>query len=379
MHILHVVPSFGLGGMEKIVCAVVESSAEKHKHVVLSLDGCACALNWIKHKNAQLIRYKKPQSRALFFRSLYSVLRRCQPDLLMTYNWGATDAIWLGRIAGIRNIIHSEHGFNIDEAAKTDKRRDVIRFCLYHFSSNVIVVSHELKEMMKHRFHLSEHKVRQIPNGIDTSYFSPNFAERERMRRSLEFTHKDVVLGFSGRLDPVKNLDLLLDIFAICKPCTNPFRLLIVGDGPEKHRIEARCHAEGLHAYVRFVGQQEEVRPYLRAMDVFLLTSLREQMPLTVLEAMGVGMPVIATRVGELPYVIDDGTDGFIRDVAAPVEQYLQPLRSLLCASQKTKLGNAARKKVIERFQLENMLQHYDRLIQEFDQWRMCNRIPDSR
>jgi len=109
------------------------------------------------------------------------------------------------------------------------------------------------------------------------------------------------------------------------------------------------------------------VLPYLRVMDVFLLTSLREQMPLTVLEAMGVGMPVIATRVGEIPYIINDGIDGFIRDVAAPVDLFVQPLRSLLCSAKQKRLGDAARKKVVERFQLKTMVQQYSDLIQEFD------------
>jgi glycosyltransferase involved in cell wall biosynthesis len=106
-------------------------------------------------------------------------------------------------------------------------------------------------------------------------------------------------------------------------------------------------------------------------MDVFLLTSMREQMPLTVLEAMAVGVPVIATRVGEVPYIIDDGIDGFIRDLTAPVELFVEPLRSLLCLSEQRRLGDAARRKVLERFQLKTMVQQYTDLIQEFDHGKL--------
>jgi hypothetical protein len=95
--------------------------------------------------------------------------------------------------------------------------------------------------------------------------------------------------------------------------------LLIVGDGPEKQRLETLCHDKGIHHSVVFTGQHEHALPYLRAMAVFLLTSLREQMPMTILEAMAVGVPVIATRVGEIPHMIDDRVNGFVHRLDDPV------------------------------------------------------------
>jgi L-malate glycosyltransferase len=367
MRILHVVPSFGLGGMEKIVCAVINNASNNQQHAIISLDGCASALSWITNTGVQVIEFQKANSRRSFFFSLYNALRYIQPGLLMTYNWGATDAIWLGRLAGISNIVHHEHGFSVDEGVSTALHRDFIRSIVYRLVSKIIVVSHELEEILRNRFRLSESLVTRIPNGIDTSFYSPNEDERQQIRKSLGYQGSDLVLGFSGRLDPVKNLDLFLEIFRCSNPRDYPFRLLIVGDGPDRTRLEARCQAAGVDPFVRFVGQQTQVLPYLRAMDVFLLTSLREQMPLTVLEAMGVGVPVIATRVGELPYMLNDGTDGFIRDLTAPVEQFVQPLRSLLCSARRRRMGDAARKKVVERYQLKTMVQQYTDLIQEFD------------
>lgn len=367
MRILYVVPSFGLGGMEKIICAVINNATNNQRHAILTLDGCASALNWVTNTRVEIIPFQKANSRRSFFISLYDVLRDIKPDLLMTYNWGATDAIWLGRLVGISNIVHHEHGFNADEGFSTSWHRDFVRSIVYRLVSKVVVVSHELEAMLQDRLRLSATLITRIPNGIDTSLFSPNENERRQMRQSLGYQDSHVVIGFSGRLDPVKNLNLLFDIFSRCAPHAYHLRLLIVGDGPEKEQLEARCKAAGIDPYVNFVGQQTQVLPYLRAMDVFLLTSLCEQMPLTVLEAMGVGMPVIATRVGELPYIIDDGIAGFIRDRNAPIEAFVQPLRSLLCASQRKRLGDAARKKVIEQFQLKTMVQNYTEVIQEFD------------
>jgi glycosyltransferase involved in cell wall biosynthesis len=367
MRILHVVPSFGLGGMEKIVCAVINNATNNQEHAILPLDSCYGALSWITNTRVEVIPFQKANSRRSFFFSLYNALRYIQPGLLMTYNWGATDAIWLGRLAGISNIVHHEHGFSVDEGVSTALHRDFIRSIVYRLVSKIIVVSHELEEMLQNRFRLSESILTRIPNGIDTSFYSPNENKRQQMRQSLGYQDSHIVIGFSGRLDPVKNLDMLLDILRSSNPHEYPFRLLVVGDGPDRPRLEAHCQAAGVNPYVKFVGQQTQVLPYLRAMDVFLLTSLREQMPLTVLEAMGVGMPVIATRVGEIPYIIDDGIDGFIRDLNASIETFVRPLRSLLCSAKQKRLGDAARKKVVERFQLKTMVQQYSDLIQEFD------------
>ena len=366
MRILHVVPSFGLGGMEKIMCAMINASTNEHQHAILSLDGCASALTWISDSRVRMIPFRKDKSRRLFFCSLYRTLRQNRPDLLMTYNWGAIDAIWLGRLARISNIIHHEHGFNADEGTATSWRRDLIRCLVYRLASKVVVVSHELEEMMRSRFRLSQPTIVRIPNGIDTSFYSPNEVERQQMRTALGYQKSDLVIGFSGRIDPIKNVDMLLEVFQSANPRDYPFRLLIVGDGPERARLEARCESSGLRSYVLFGGEQTEVLPYLRAMDVFLLTSLREQMPLTVLEAMAVGMPVIASRVGELPYIIDDGADGFIRDANAPSEAFVKALGMLLCPSSRKVMGTAARQKILTKFRQTTMLKQYVDLIRQF-------------
>jgi glycosyltransferase involved in cell wall biosynthesis len=113
-----------------------------------------------------------------------------------------------------------------------------------------------------------------------------------------------------------------------------------------------------------FTGEQENVLVYLRAMDIFLLTSLREQMPLTVLEAMAMGIPVVATEVGEIPHVIDDGINGFILDVDARVETFVRSLCALLPPTRRKSMGDAARQKVLAHFQEQVMVQGYKTVIQ---------------
>jgi glycosyltransferase involved in cell wall biosynthesis len=240
----------------------------------------------------------------------------------------------------------------------------MIRLPVYRLASKVLVVSHELQTLLQRQYRLTADRVIRIPNGIDTSYYAPDLEERRRVRERLGFTDADMVVGFSGRLDPVKNFDLLLQIFSLCVHEHPNIRLLLVGDGPERPRLEAWCQTHGIQRSVVFTGQQENVLPSLRAMDVFLLTSLREQMPMTILEAMAVGVPVIATNVGEIPHMIDDGIDGFVHHLDTPIKVFGQSLSFLLSPTCRKRMGTSARQKIMASFQQETMVQRYQALIE---------------
>ena len=119
MKLLHIVPSFGLGGMEKVICAVIKHTTPAYHHSILALDNNTQAGRWLHGEKVQFLNFAKPVQRRQFFLALAGVLRNVRPDLLMTYTWGATDAIWLGRLTGIPYIIHHEHGFNVEESSAT--------------------------------------------------------------------------------------------------------------------------------------------------------------------------------------------------------------------------------------------------------------------
>ena len=366
IRVLHLLPSFGLGGMEKIVCAVLNSTPENLLHQVITLDGSTDAWNWIDNNTVTLVDFDKPKGRARFFYCLYRLLRKIEPDILMTYNWGGTDGVWLGRLAGIKCIIHNEHGFGIEEASATDRRRDAIRFLVYRLANRVIVVSTELKNLLKRRYLINVARVSHIPNGVDCGRYAPDCSQRESVRKGLGIDNTSFVVGFSGRLDAVKNLDHLIHVFAQFALQRPEARLLIVVDGPEKDRIVALCKSGVLRRHTLFVGAQLDVVPYLRAMDVFILTSLREQMPMTVLEAMAVGIPVIATSVGEIPYIIENGINGFIVPQTESADAYVKPLLKLLDRDLRDRVGSAARSKIVADFSTSRMIRQYHSVIERY-------------
>ncbi len=359
MKLLHIVPSFGLGGMEKVLCSVINSLPAPFQQGVLSLTGEQSASRWIQQQNLECIHFVRPPGNARFFYALWKAIREWAPDVLMTYNWGATDAVWLGRFSGVPAILHSEHGFNVDEAASTQWKRNAVRFLVYRLATKLIVVSQDLKGMMERQFHIHPDRVLFIPNGIDTDYYVSNVYDREKMRDELGLQKTDFVIGYSGRLDPVKNFPFMMEAFQQCVQRDPNCKLVLIGDGPEKSFIEGFCHEHGLQKHVICVGRQEQVLPYLQALDVFTLTSYREQMPMSMLEAMAVGLPVVASAVGEIPAILDGQEAGLVYQTSQGTGMFSQGLCQLRDVEVRARMGKAARELVVSRFQEHAMLRNY--------------------
>ena len=359
--------------MEKVLCSVINALPSRCHQGMLSLTGELDAMKWVHRDSIQCLSFNRPQGNANYIRALYHLLKKWSPDVLMTYNWGATDAIWLGRLCGIPHIIHSEHGFNVEEAASTQWKRNVIRWLVYRCASRLVVVSRDLDMMMKDQFHIHPERIRFIANGIDTDFYSPNVFEREKIRDELGIQPDDVAIGYAGRLDPVKNFPFLLDVFEISLRTCRKFKLILIGDGPDRSMIEQVCRDYGIKDYVRFVGKQENVLPYLRALDVYGLTSLREQMPMSMLEAMAVGIPVLASAVGEIPSILQGQAAGFYHELDEGPQVFAQSLLKFRDLDLRNRMGSAARNLVVHHYRQKTMIQKYFELLEDVTQWNWSN------
>lgn len=170
------------------------------------------------------------------------------------------------------------------------------------------------------------HKFRFIPTWVDTSVFKPNESDavRTRLREDLirsTGAHPDAsLLVFVGRLDRQKDPLLLLRAFAEARRIRPHLQLLVVGDGAMKSEMQTAIRSGGLQAQVMLLGvlPAAEICEVLRASDLFVLSSAYEGMPIAVLEALATGLPVVSTRVGEVPAVVNDGKNGFIAADRSP-------------------------------------------------------------
>lgn len=157
-----------------------------------------------------------------------------------------------------------------------------------------------------------EEKVRLVSNGVDGVFFHPNNALRLRMRQELGFSEYNIVFACVARLSKEKNHGTLLESFASLWNKNPGVRLLLVGDGPEKEKLQNLCRQKGIEKEVLFAGEVRNVYPYLLACDVFILLSYIESLPLSLLEACSCGKASIVSKSGDMPRVVLHGKSGFV-------------------------------------------------------------------
>ena len=230
---------------------------------------------------------------------------------------------------------------------------------------------------------IPEDRIRSIPNGVDTRRFSPvGDAERRRLRRELALPPVPTAL-YAGRLAVEKGVDLLIDAWAHLRRRGVLALLCVVGDGPERSALERRARDHGILGAVRFASATDDVVPWLRAADAFVLPSRQEGLSVALLEAMASGLAVVATDVG--------GTREAAGDAALLVPAERPPaLAEALCAvlgdrAVARTLGGKARRRAVERFGILEAARRHLELYQEVAaggqggrdaDWNAAGRVP---
>ena len=170
------------------------------------------------------------------------------------------------------------------------------------------------------------------------------------------------VVGWVGRMTGVKDTDAVLEIVRAARERGVPAVLCMVGDGPDRERLEQVAHDLGIARVTYFVGYQSEVAGYYRLFDAFLLPSLNEGTPVSAIEALASGTPVVATRVGGVPDVVTDGVDGFLvepGDTAAAADRLADLARD---PDLRASMGDAGSASVRERYAVERLVDDVDQL-----------------
>lgn len=267
-------------------------------------------------------------------------LRAGRFDLVHTHGYRAD---LLGFIAARRlaiPIVSTCHGFiSIDRHLSLYNRLDV--FLLRYFN-RVIAVSERMRRDLVEKG-VDAGKIEVIANAIQVGSEADREASRRTTRARMGIGEEEFVFGFVGRLSEEKGLRYLLEAFSQCKRGEGRWRLVLVGDGPQREALERTVHDLGLLAKVAFAGFQSDTAPWYYALDAFVLPSLTEGTPMVVLEAMAHGVPVIATSVGGLPALVASGENGILVRPGQPSE-LLRAMQSIAGDRElgKRLCGNAA-------------------------------------
>ena len=357
IHVVHVMDSLAVGGMETGVTNLVDALTEGIRHTVVTISRSGPLADRLPPRVDCHCVGKRPGLDPGAFLRLVLLLRRLRPSIVHSRNWGAFDAVVAARLAGVPSVIHGEHGREATDPDGLDRRRNRARRLLAPLVSRFVTVSADLHRWLVTTVKVTPEKVLTIHNGVDVSRFTAG--DRRAGREILGLPSQRVVVGAVGRLDPVKDHAKLIEAFAALHAVRRDTELVIVGEGPSRLDLERRIVELGLTGHVHLLGLRRDVPVLLRGFDVFVLPSLAEGISNTVLEAMASGLPVVATRVGGNTELVEDGATGTLvtardsRALADAIRAYVED------SALRARHGDAGRRRALEHFTIDNMADAY--------------------
>ncbi len=289
---------------------------------------------------------------------LGKLLRKIRPDVLHTHDLGPLiyGVLAKYRAGAASAVLHGEHA-ELRPEEKTLKRRWLRRF-LYLACARVHTVSESLKKSLAQEG-FSGSQIQAVLNGVNCEHFSPGRSVRDA-REELKIPEAAVVMGIVGRFGAFKRHEFLISAFELLAAKRPEAFLLIVGDnGPEKENALRRCRDSDFRNRIVWAGFQLDTAPYYRAMDLLAIPSVNEGLSNAMLEAMACGVPCLTHPACGSSEVIENGKNGFIREMTTPAA--LAAEMGTLLERQEVLLeaGHRARKTAEESFSLEAMLKNY--------------------
>jgi len=298
---------------------------------------------------------------------LYLILSKGSFDLVHTHGYFADIiAMPVCKFLGIHHIATC-HGF-ISNDRKLDIYMKLDKLML-RFVDNIIAVSTEIKNILV-RSGIDESHINVIQNAVPNLYQIDSIAEcRTEKRKKYSIGEEETLIGYVGRLSKEKGVRYLIEAASLLKRKVKTFKLIIIGEGPEKKELEYLTRSKGLEQYIIFAGFQRDIEKWLPALDLFILPSLTEGTPMALLEAMSMGIPVIATSVGGVPMIVKSGVNGLLVAPADSKELGLNILTLINNPDLRCKVATNGIRTIKERFDIkewcDKIERQYDELLQK--------------
>ena len=290
---------------------------------------------------------------------LYRLIRRGKYDIVHCHSTKAgflgRTAAWLARVKKIYFTVHGWGFYNTEEYGKARGLLVVLERIAARFSTKLICVSkNDMVQGLENRIAPKE-KLHVIHNGIKIE----SFPEKGILRREIGAGEEEIVFGFVGRLAPPKNPQLFLKAAEKVLGIAPNSKFVLIGDGPFYEECLRWVRSQGLTKSIFLLGFRSDVRLLLQDFDVFVLPSRWEGLPLTVIEAMFAGKPVIATDVGGVSELVENGKTGFLIP-SENLEELVEKISFFLSHPDEIqKMGFEGKKKAEEAFTLKRMIENY--------------------
>lgn len=305
IHILHLHSTFNLGGKEARAVRLMNAFGDRARHTIVSAmpDQLAARDAIAKGIKYEIAMDPPPLSGRPSVKRYEAIARYMKRfDLVLTYNWGAIDGVMAARVFGrdLPPIVHHEDGFNQDEATRLNPVRNMYRRIALPAANALVVPSEKLQQVALTQWRQPPDRLRRIANGVQTGLYAgkpdPKLIPQLQKRREGQ-----IVIGAVAGLRPVKDLPMLV---RACAGLNSRFKLVIVGEGPERQAILDTAESMAIEDDVILTGFLPDPHRYMGLFDIFALSSKSEQAPISVIEAMAAGLPVVAPPVGDVPVMV---------------------------------------------------------------------------
>jgi glycosyltransferase involved in cell wall biosynthesis len=355
-----------VAGAEMLVCQIIQGLKKQIQPTIFCLDQGGELAERLADEDWQVITLGRRPGRD--FRAAWRLtghLRRLKIEIVHAHQYSPFFYAALARLLCFHRvrIIFTEHGRHFPDIVSLP-RRTTNRWLLDYLADAVTAVSDFSAASLAENDGLSGQRIEVIENGVDIQRFNGAASVH-----NLDIDRRRRYLVCVARFHPVKDHATLLRAFEIVARQQSDVDLLLVGDGPLRGDLQRLARELGIEGRVRFLGLRQDVPGILRAAQIFVLTSLSEAAPLTVLEAMASGLPVVVTAVGGNPEIVRDGVDGYLvprGDASAIASAILGMLDEPEAARA---IGAAGATRVRERYPLERTIDRYFALY-----WRLAGR-----
>jgi glycosyltransferase involved in cell wall biosynthesis len=363
--ICQVLHAMNVGGAEVLAAALARQLAAQFQFVFACLDDLGPLGEELRQEGFRVdVLGRKAGLDLACARRLARWAADCGAGLIHAHQYTpffyARAPVWLG---GRPPVLFTEHGRFYPDLP--NRRRMLFNRLFLRPCDRVVAVGRSVKQALIDNEGIPAERIDVIYNGVPLECFARDARARHEVRQELGIAPPSPVAILVARLDPIKDHVTALAVAARVRQVRPDFRLLVVGDGPLRADLECRVQAMNLTGTVQLVGLRTDVPRLLAAADLFLLTSLSEGIPVTLIEAMGACLPVVATRVGGVPEVVADGQTGRLAPASDPDALAAAVLELLADGSLRQRLGAAGHARALSLFSQQAMHAAYARLYRQ--------------
>ncbi|HEX8603380.1 MAG TPA: TIGR03088 family PEP-CTERM/XrtA system glycosyltransferase [Pseudoduganella sp.] len=362
--IVHLIYRLDFGGLETLMVERINRMpAGAYRHAIV------CLTDWNPAFAGKITRagvalhalHKQPGQSPGTHVALWRLLRRLRPAVLHSYNLSAVEYGAAALLAGVPVRVNGAHGRDHDDPHGTNRKHNALRRLMVPFYDCCYANSAAMEAWNLDVIKVPAHKSRMLANGIDAERFGPRAPGETVLPEGCPFGPEHVVIGTVGRVQAVKDHATLVDAFVLLRERQPgvPLRLAIIGDGPLLETLRSKVASLGLQDAVWLPGARTDVAQILRSLHVFAMSSIAEGTPGSALEAMASGLPVVGTRVGGIPEVVDDGVTGALVPAADPAAMAAALEPYVLAPDLAARHGAAGRERVLRNYSMAAMVAAY--------------------